>query len=153
MRKVHNIRVTRFFQIKLETLTSDSQLVSDHFLLKPFFDLKLSLGSVAIWILHCRGIEPGKKNQLPLLWKWERWRRCITFANKSCKNDLDFTAKLSDFHLFGLKRDLKGFKCMTVSWNFPRLFETFRSQKVHEFRYFMEKMKYFMDKMKNLSKH
>ena len=22
---------------------------------------------------------------------------------------------------------------MTVSWNFPRLFETFRSQKVHEF--------------------
>ena len=25
------------------------------------------------------------------------------------------------------------FKCMTVSWNFPRFSKTFRSQKVHEF--------------------
>ena len=41
MRMVHNIRGTRFFQIKWETLTLDLQLVSNHFLLKPFYDLKL----------------------------------------------------------------------------------------------------------------
>ena len=76
---------------------------------------------------------------------------------------------LSVYLITKRKRDLKGFKCMTVSLDFTRLYETFRYfsrlfepffQILHEFDevlYFMKKMKYygqdeyFMDKMKYLT--
>ena len=70
---------------------------------------------------------------------------------------------------FKIQDKSRGFKCMTMSWNFPRLseicrdfsrlFETFKSQKVHEFNevlYGKDEVLWIkwvlMEKMKNKSK-
>ena len=73
--------MSRIFSDLAEDLTSDAELVTDQCLLKPFFDLKLSLGSVVNCILPLQGSNPRNLGFKYLYYTSYKLYRKIVLAN------------------------------------------------------------------------